>query len=120
MNDNIIVTEITASGDGHYMMAKVNGVEYKLRHEDPCTWENRNNAFQELLEMIPLNDRPAVEAEYDRYCEGLKNAEAEAEHLANMTDEERMELFMQQMAEMNVQQAVEDTEYEEVHEQTEA
>lgn len=117
---DIFVTEITSSGDGHYMMASIDGVEYKVRHDNPCTWENRDNTFKELLEQIPLNDRPAVEAEYDRYCEGLRNAEADAERLANMTDEERMALFMQQMAEMNVQQVTEDVEYEEVHEPAEA
>lgn len=107
--NNIFVTEITASGDGHYMMASVNGVEYKVKHTNPCTWENRDSVFQELLEQIPINDRPAVEAEYDKYCEGLRNAEAEAERLANMTDEERAELFKQQVME-----------YEEVHTETEA
>lgn len=118
MND-IIVTEITASGDGHYMYAKVYDREYKVRHDDPCTWENRNEAFEELLNMIPEEDRPAVQSEYERYCNGLKKAEEEAERLANMTDEERLELFMQQMPEMN-HQAVENTEHEEVHTETEA
>ena len=117
--DNIFVTELTSSGDGHYMMASIDGVEYKVRHDDPCTWENRDAAFEELLEMIPEEHRFIVQAKYNLYCEGLRNAEAEAERLANMTDEERMELFMQQVAEMNVQQAVEDTEYEEVHEEIE-
>ena len=113
MND-IIVTEITASGDGHYMYAKVYDREYKVRHNDPCTWENRNEAFEELLNMIPEEDRPAVQAEYERYCNGLKKAEEEAERLANMTDEERLELFKQQMMESFMQQP-EDTEDEEVH-----
>ena len=107
MTNNIYVTEITASGDGHYMMASIDGVEYKVKHDNPCTWENRDNAFQELLELIPESDRPAVEAEYDKYCEGLRNAEAEAERLANMTDEERIALFKAQMEEYN----------EEVHEE---
>lgn len=99
---DIFVTEITSSGDGHYMVASINGVEYKVRHDNPCTWENRDEAFKQLLELIPTNDVPAVEAEYDRYCEGIRNAEAEAEKLANMTDEERLEFFKSQ--------------YEEVHE----
>ena len=118
MND-IIVTEITASGDGHYMYAKVYDREYKVRHDDPCTWENRNEAFEELLNTIPEEDRPAVQAEYERYCNGLKKAEEEAERLANMTDEERLELFKQQMMESFMQQP-EDTEDEEIHTETEA
>jgi len=116
MNNDIIVTEITASGDGHYMYAKVGDQEYKIRHDDPCTWENRDEAFKELLELIPEVDRPAVEAEYDRYCEGIKRAEAEAERLANMTEEERLALFQAQMEEMNSMMNVEN---EEIYETTE-
>lgn len=116
MNNNIIVTEITASGDGHYMYAKVGDQEYKIRHDDPCTWENRDEAFKELLELIPENDRPAVEAEYDRYCEGIRRAEAEAERLANMTEEERLAMFQAQMEAMN---STTETINEEVHETVE-
>lgn len=116
MNNDIIVTEITASGDGHYMYARVGDQEYKIRHDDPCTWENRDEAFRELLELIPESDRPAVEAEYDRYCEGIRNAEAEAERLANMTEEERLALFQSQMEEMNSMVYTAD---EEVYEATE-
>ena len=115
---DIIVTEITSSGDGHYMVAIIDGVEYKIRHDDPCTWENRDEAFQELLELIPEEDRQSVEIEYSYYCEGLRNAEAEAERLANMTDEERLEMFKQQMAETFMREP-EDIEYEEVYESIE-
>ena len=106
---DIVVTEMIISGDGHYMVAIVEGLEYRVRHENPCTWETRDEAFKSLLEQIPPELVPAVEAEYDRYCEGLRNAEAEAERLANMTDEERAEMFKQQMMEQYMQ-------YEEVHE----
>ena len=116
---NIFVTEITASGDGHYMMASIDGVQYKIRHDDPCTWENRDKAFQELLELIPDEYKVDVQAEYDRYCEGLRNAEAEAERLANMTDEERLEMFKQQMVESFMREP-EDIEYEEVYTEVEA
>lgn len=106
--DNIFVTEITSSGDGHYMMASIDGVEYKVRHDDPCTWENRDEAFKELLKLIPEEFQSVIQTKYELYCEGLRNAEAEAERLANMTDEERAALFMQQL-----------NEYEEVYEETE-
>lgn len=112
---NIFVTEITASGDGHYMMASIDGVEYKIRHDDPCTWENRDKAFQELLELIPEEYKQSVEVEYAYYCEGLRKAEEEAERLANMTDEERLEMFKQQMVESFMQEP-ENIEYEEVYE----
>lgn len=114
--NNIIVTEVTSSGDGHYIVAIINDIYYKVRHDNPCTWENRDTAFKELLEQIPLNDRPAVEAEYDRYCEGLRNAEAEAEKLANMTDEERLAMFEAEMVKMG---NYDTAEYEEIHEETE-
>lgn len=113
--DNIFVTEITSSGDGHYMMASIDGVEYKVRHDDPCTWENRDAAFNELLELIPDEYKLIVQAKYNLYCEGLRNAEEEAERLANMTNEERLEMFKQQMMESFMREP-EDIEYEEVHE----
>ena len=115
---DIFVTEITASGDGHYMMASIDGVQYKIRHDDPCTWENRDKAFQELLKLIPEECKQSVEVEYAYYCEGLRRAEAEAERLANMTEEERLEMFKQQMVESFMREP-EDIEYEEVHETTE-
>ena len=93
--NSIIVTEITASGDGHYMAAIIDGETYKVRHDNPCTWENRDMAFQELLELIPEEVVEAVKLEYERYCEGLKKAEEEAERLANMTEEERIAMFKQ-------------------------
>lgn len=120
MNNNVIVTEITASGGGHYMVADIDGMQYKAKHDDPCTWKNRDAAFKKLLRLIPEEHHDAVKAAYTRYSDGIKKAEEEAERLANMTDEERMQMFMRQMAEMNIQQEVENTEYEEVHEQTEA
>lgn len=108
----ITVTEMIISGDGHYMVAIVDGTEYRVKHENPCTWETRDIAFQELLTQVPEDSVDLVNMEYNRYCEGLRNAEAEAERLANMTDEERAEMFKQQMMEQY-------TQYEEVHEEIE-
>ena len=115
----ITVTEMIISGDGHYIVAIVDGTEFKVKHENPCTWETRDTAFQELLKVVPEETIELVTKEYERYCEGLRNAEAEAERLANMTDEERLEMFRQQMIESFMREP-EDIEYEEVHETIEA
>lgn len=111
MTNGIIVTEINASGEGRYMVAMIDDVQYREKYEGEVNWETRELTFEKLLEQIPEQYKPFVEAEYDYFCDGLKGAEAEAEILANMSDEERIAMFEAALQSMG--------EYEEVYEEIE-
>lgn len=99
------LTEMVKSGEGTYMLftaektaADGDNVTYKVSYtakaDGNITWDNRANVFENLLAQVPEELKIFAEAEYDRYCEGLRNAEAEAEAIANMSAEERLAMLL--------------------------
>lgn len=78
-----VYTEAIISGGGARANFIANGIVYLVQRDKEITWENREEAFQELLETIPDDLKPIAEAEYDKYCEALRQSENEEVHEAS-------------------------------------
>lgn len=74
--------ELPILGGGTKANFIANGIVYLVQKEGEINWENREEVFQELLKTIPDDLKPIAEAEYDRYCEELRQSENEEVHEA--------------------------------------
>lgn len=72
-----IYTEAAIFGGGARANFIANGIVYLAQVDGDITWENREEVFQQLLETIPDDLKTIAEAEYNKYCEELKNTEGE-------------------------------------------
>lgn len=82
MGQEYYYTESVISGGGSKANFIANGIVYLAQTDGDITWENREEVFQQLLNTIPDDLKPIAEAEYDKFCEALRNTENEEVHEA--------------------------------------